>query len=947
MESFLIYLGKSALAAGSFYLVYLALFQHQKQFVFNRIYLPVTLAISFLIPLITFTSIQYIQPIPTTEISNSFAYLPEATLLASEVEFVMQWYHYLFGIYLLGIIAFFANLLFGHLKAIKIIRFSRLKELFGAEINVTPTDVHPFSFFNRIVLSEKTLDNPNLEMIVNHEMVHVREKHTLDILFTETLFLLQWFNPFAWLIRDSVRSNLEFLTDDQITKKHNAEAYQLAMVGLAHKKGVAPFLTALNGSQLKNRIIMMKKKTENRYSLLKQLVVLPLLAILVMGLSNKEVRTEFVQAEKEMQIVVDGEKINQNDLESKGVDLSSGFDGLEIMRALGIEDKVILNGFTDETNPNTYFIQTSDYVTGSNSEFDKFIDKPEKEINSTPSKTLVAVDGKILTEEEAKNIDQQDYESVVILSGEHATEKYGEQAKDATVMDLKTGQSNVKIVSNSTVKEKTISGKVTNTKGEPIIAATVVIEGTTTGTITNMEGEYELMVANSDAVLVFSMLGYKFKKVPVSKEEINVMLSRSDIESKQTPYGIAVKHKYLVKGKITNEKGEAVSGATVYIKGTTTGTITDVEGNYVIGSQEEFESLTFAMLGYAKKEVSVSGQKELNVVLKADDSANKDEITVVGYGQPNGDNKESFKITLDKTVENAPLYILDGVPVANATNIDPENIESISVLKGESATKAYGDLGKNGVLLIKSKGKKKFDASNKILIVDGKKFYGDINDIPPQDIASIEIQKKESDVVLKDGEKPQKDKIVINTKTKYNTGGPLIVIDGVKSDKTQLDYDLDPDQIESISVIKDASAVELYGAEAKDGVMLITTKSAGKEMITSELALRKYIAKRIKYPAKAREAGIGGAVTVFAKIDKYGKLSAVGEKAIPDKRIEEIVVTSINPKVKDESGDFKEAFKALEKEGERVIKGIHSILIDDMKNQSVAFTIRFQLEEKN
>ena len=61
MEAYLIYIGKAAIAAGTFYLLYLALFQHQKHFVFNRIYLPVSLALSFLIPLLTFTTVKYID----------------------------------------------------------------------------------------------------------------------------------------------------------------------------------------------------------------------------------------------------------------------------------------------------------------------------------------------------------------------------------------------------------------------------------------------------------------------------------------------------------------------------------------------------------------------------------------------------------------------------------------------------------------------------------------------------------------------------------------------------------------------------------------------------------------------------------------------------------------------------------------------------------------------
>ena len=163
---------------------------------------------------------------------------------------------------------------------------------------------------------------------------------------------------------------------------------------------------------------------------------------------------------------------------------------------------------------------------------------------------------------------------------------------------------------------------------------------------------------------------------------------------------------------------------------------------------------------------------------------NTGQIDVIGYGKKEPLSKDAVKLELKGDVENPPLYVVDGVENKDINWLAPDDIEKITVLKDASATALYGDKGENGVLIIETKTIKKLDVSDKIVIVDGKKYKGDINDIPAQDIASVQIQKRETDVVLEDGEEPQKDKIVINTKTKYNTGGPLIVIDGVKSDKT-------------------------------------------------------------------------------------------------------------------------------------------------------------------
>ena len=61
-------------------------------------------------------------------------------------------------------------------------------------------------------------------MIVLHEDIHVREKHTFDILFAEILFLLQWFNPFVWLLKDAIKNNLEYKTDHQVVKNNRSAA---------------------------------------------------------------------------------------------------------------------------------------------------------------------------------------------------------------------------------------------------------------------------------------------------------------------------------------------------------------------------------------------------------------------------------------------------------------------------------------------------------------------------------------------------------------------------------------------------------------------------------------------------------------------------------------------------------------------------------------------------
>lgn len=810
MESLLLYIGKAALAAAAFYLAYLALFQHQKQFLFNRIYLPVSLALSFLIPLITFTKVRTIEAVPIDY--NSFAYLGEGSQTITEPVFQMQWFHYLTGIYLIGILGFLFYLALGHARAISIVKKSHLQELFKVKVNITLKDVHPFSFFSKIVLSEKTLANPDLGMIVQHENIHVRGKHTIDILFAEILFLFQWFNPFAWLLKDAIKNNLEYLTDHELTKTNDAQQYQLAMVGLAHKRGVAPFLTALNGSQLKNRIIMMKKKTENKYALLKQLVVLPLLAVLVMGLSNKEVKTEIVQAKEKMNIVVDGKNVSLNDPAFKNLDFSGGIDGHEIMLALGIEDKVLSNGMNISENGATsvYFIHTSDYVPGSNAEFDRLISNPEEsKVEKTTIKTIHAVDGKILSDEEVAKMDGQQFETVTLLSGKQAVEKYGDAAEDATVVDFKSGKPNVTVRSGAETKEITVSGKITDAVGNPIAGTSILVKGKTTGTISDLQGNYEIKLADDNKTLVFMMTGFK------------------------------------------------------------------------------------------TQEINTNGKNIVNVILQSDNESKPEEIKVIGYGTlPKNANDVKLQIQSFGDMKNQPLYIVDGKEKTSFESVDPNDIESIDVLKNESSIALYGERGKNGVVLVTTKnGTLKNDSQIKIQENNG---FGD---------------KK-----------------------------PLMIVDGEKVDMKTFE-ELNPDKIVSISVLKDAPSVEEYGEEGKDGVILVTTK---QNKITSDLELRKFIAQNIKYPLKAVDSNTEATVKLFVRFNQDGSVAEILKdvKAGADiVNLDEIVVVSYQRVDGNKQPDNSASKAALEAEAKRVIEKIPLVDIPELKGKLVLVSIQFLLQK--
>nr|WP_290940276.1 TonB-dependent receptor plug domain-containing protein [Haliscomenobacter sp.] len=220
-----------------------------------------------------------------------------------------------------------------------------------------------------------------------------------------------------------------------------------------------------------------------------------------------------------------------------------------------------------------------------------------------------------------------------------------------------------------------------------------------------------------------------------------------------------------VKGKITDEKGEVLIGANILLKGTTMGTVTNIDGRYELQVPDPNAVLLVSYTGFVTQEVVVGNRTEVDIILVSDARA-LDEVVVIGYGTQKKENLTGAVSTIDsKSIENRPvsnvanalqglasglvitrgtgqpgsegigiqirgatsangnvepLVILDGVTVSSFTlqTLNPNDIENISVLKDAAAAAIYGAQAAGGVILITTKkgksGKTVFDYSNQI-----------------------------------------------------------------------------------------------------------------------------------------------------------------------------------------------------------------------------------------
>ncbi len=201
----------------------------------------------------------------------------------------------------------------------------------------------------------------------------------------------------------------------------------------------------------------------------------------------------------------------------------------------------------------------------------------------------------------------------------------------------------------------------------------------------------------------------------------------------------------VVKGKVVDAEGNGLPGVKVLIKGTDKGAITDIDGNYSLAVPSTDAILVFSSLGYQEIEIAVGSQTVINMVMK-EALEEIDEVVVIGYGyqrkeavtgsvgsiggdevrevpaadmtnalqgrvagvemlQTNSKPGSTMQIrirgTRSLTADNDPLIVLDGIPFSGSiSDIDPNGIKSIDILKDASATAIYGSRGANGVILI-------------------------------------------------------------------------------------------------------------------------------------------------------------------------------------------------------------------------------------------------------
>lgn len=202
----------------------------------------------------------------------------------------ITWMDMLLGIYWVGVAVLSLRLVWQLFSIIRLVVISRKQEVEGITVHLLKGEGSPFSFFRWVFMYPSTLEGRQLHEVMVHECTHVSGLHSLDTLFSELFSIACWFNPFAWLMKQEVRMNLEYLADESVLSDGNArKSYQYHLLGLAYRQPNESTKIANNFNllPLKKRIKMMNKRRTSEIGKAKYLLFAPLAGVLLM-VSNIE-----------------------------------------------------------------------------------------------------------------------------------------------------------------------------------------------------------------------------------------------------------------------------------------------------------------------------------------------------------------------------------------------------------------------------------------------------------------------------------------------------------------------------------------------------------------------------------------------------------------------------------------------------------------------------------
>lgn len=304
----MVYFLKINVAIALFYAFYRLFFYKDTFFAWRRTALLCFFAVSAAVPLLDIQQ-WIVQQEPMAAMADLYAavVLPELTLTLTpqpETDWRQLMADGIVFAYWLVAALLALRFLFQLAGIVRLARRCPTQKIDGTTVHLLPRAEGPFSFFRWIFVCPDAHTGDELHEILTHERTHARQWHSIDVLTGELACIICWFNPFTWLMKREIRTNLEYMADEKVLETgHDSRTYQYHLLGLSHHKAAATIYNSFNVLPLKKRIIMMNKQRTRAIGRTKYLMFLPLAALLMIvsnieavARATQKITTEVIEA---------------------------------------------------------------------------------------------------------------------------------------------------------------------------------------------------------------------------------------------------------------------------------------------------------------------------------------------------------------------------------------------------------------------------------------------------------------------------------------------------------------------------------------------------------------------------------------------------------------------------------------------------------------------------
>ena len=646
MSAFFVYILQSAVCLAILFLFYSILLSRETFYRYNRVALLCLIPLSFVLPLChlpLFTESESAAPVPVVILDNLSAFSYVTDDVEATAAPVPVALVAAIVLYWAGVVFFVARYIVTIVRLLQLMSSGRrVTDDEGRQIIVLPRSIAPFSWFGRIVLSEEDYAAHSREILL-HESAHIRKRHSLDLLVADLCTWLQWFNPAAWLLKRELQTVHEYEADAEVIDQGiDARQYQLLLIKRSVGSKFYCVTNHFNHNKLNKRITMMLKKKSNRKATWKYLYVIPVALCTVTVFARPEV----------------SERLD----EIASTDLLAMLDKVDSQSATD-QSQMVISAASNSNQTNTLNVNIDE--SGDSSQGNKLkINITENGKPASMDSALCIVDGKKVSREEIDKLSPDQIKSVTVLKGKMAVEKYGDEAKGGALL-ISTKESDdaqpMKItLSNDGKQGSQTSYYVINGKKVP-------------------------------AEVIDNLSSGKFSYIINGKE-----VSAEDMEKLNLSGQVG-------NISILNDNGEN----TIIIHS---------KKSSLNNWQQQVKALSDSI----RAEVAVTKEgKELSPeamarieALSARISANADSITRAidekGINALSTLNHHTDSVSAYvKQIPNI-IYVVDGKKVSKKkfNKLSPNDIASITVLKGGEANKKYGAKENDNVLIITTRKKK-------------------------------------------------------------------------------------------------------------------------------------------------------------------------------------------------------------------------------------------------